>query len=712
MLNRQITTTSFGQRYTFRLRNSGSLPKSLVPERFSDLSLALQFVRTLNLPTSHWRSFTHFGSTLNYSGWRSSNPWAKIDHFIARCLVRGEIQAFKIRATVSLVSSKAQRQFKNDYGKSYHFFPASSLLSSKPKKVESITTKESALTLIKKLNLSKPQLIELNKALDLPCDVDYLKLNDILSEALANSEVIIVTEEPHLKSSPDQDASSEAATDSAADTSPHPTANSGSSDDSDKNKDDEEKVICKLTKLIVSCAHDGRKQEVTSKSAATPTLDVVASETATRGFDKIKATIEVDAPCGSHTSSSSSISPKPAKTVKGSLENTYHLACSPVSNPLRYLWLPSIKPTTYKIAASSCERFSPASVAVNVYPKIKWNVAVGYSFGREDASQGSAIVDGNKVAKNEHKSNAGKFVGKMEYHYDEDKRDFTNEYKNGIDEILTNIDGVRDKVDTFLSKLGEDAPVKLKVFWPQLNIKYETELAEDSASAEVNSSYALSVSANPLIGLRGSLDLFPVILKAAKANPAAASIASILEVAMDGVGHDEGVASLKADIQLLFKLETKVTIDFSTKGHNGKDDAKAKAEQAIEMVFKLEGIVGVKGHAWIIKFQKSYRAGIKTGFVGKVVVERDDVGYFWYSRFLFNGLVVYFTKYEKLEKSVEAADSKRNKYKKLPDKLMDTSTREWTWIEPDPDDGAPSDTDTPAGTAATQSANKHYIIKF
>ncbi len=715
MLNLKTIKAASGQCYALRLSNQANLPQSVKPETFWDEWTALQFVKSLNVIEAYWQYLAMSCQAFSYDGWRNSNPWSDIQSFIAHCLIRGSIQVYKVESSDTLRNTAGKRQFKNQYGREFQFLPAANLLTETSVEAQSITNIEEATSAINELNLSDDQTIDLAKSLNIPVPATSVnnaqELNNQVAKAVAEGDVVIVAAEEPAKPQPKMEIIEEVK--KAVDLGPHVVGGVVAAAEECTEKKVTEELICKLTKLTVSCDHDGRRQVVTKKTTTTPSLDVVASETSKRGFDKIKAVIEVDSSCPTHTSSSSTIQPSPAKTIKGSLENTYHLACSPVRNPLRYLWLPSIKPTTYKIAASTCDRFSPAAVEVNVFPKIKWNVNVGYSFGVEE-SKIEEVKPGKIYSpmKKEHNSKAGKFSGKMEFFYDEVKEDFSAEYKNGIDKVLSTLDHVRQKVDSFLDKLGETGPAKLEVFWPNLNIKYETEIAEDKSSPQVVTSYSLSVAANPLIGMKGSLDLFPLFLKAARFNPAAAPIVSVLEAAIEGIGNDNSIASMKADIQLVFSIETKVNIDFSTKGENGRDNVTPKAESAIEMAFQLEGLVGVKGHAWIIKFEKSYKAGIKTGFVGKVAVERDDVGYYWYSRFLFNGLIVYFTKYEKLEKSVTGSNRKKNKYSKLPDQMENSTTTEWTWIEPEPDVEAPTDTATSAGSAATQSSNRHYIIKF
>ncbi len=676
MLATRVVKNSTGEHFAFRLRN-GLLAQSLIPQRFRDEFQTLSFIRGLKVPNGHWQRLCQSMNHFSYDAWRNAHPWLSIEEYITQCLIKGDVQVFKVKSSEGLRLTQSKRQFKNEHGISYQFIPACQLLTSQPE-IKQTTSAEQIQKLLDTLKPSKEQLHDLIKSLEIPItaadSTDTKALTDKLTTSLTKGEVVItVAEEPNK---PELEEILLKAATKTLDLGPHET------ESADKEEQKEEEIICKLKKFTVSCAHDGRKQVVSPKTVGILNLDVVASEKAKRGYEKITATLQTDAPCGTHISSSSSIHPAPAKTIKGSLENTYHLACAPISNPLKVLWLPSIKPTTYKIAARSCENFTPSSVEVNVFPKIKWNVKVGYSFEGNDK---------------------GKFSGEVSLKYDEEERKLVADYKKNIETVLQKIDWIKTKIDLFLKKISDGSPIKLELYWPNLNIEYKAELKEDKKSPEVVSSYSLDIAASPLIGMKGSIDIFPVLLKAARSNPAAASIASILEKVVEGVGNENSFASIKADIQLVFSIDTKVSIKFSTSGENGKDNREPKAEQAIGMDFQLEGVIGAKGHVWIIKFEKSYKAGIKTGFVGKVIIERDDKGYFWYSQFIFNGLIVYFTKYEKLEKSITGNDRKKNKYSKLPNQVENSSTKQWTWIEPDPDEGS---------SRSPSVSNKHYIIKF
>jgi len=72
---------------------------------------------------------------------------------------------------------------------------------------------------------------------------------------------------------------------------------------------------------------------------------------------------------------------------------------------------------------------------------------------------------------------------------------------------------------------------------------------------------------------------------------------------------------------------------------------------------------------------------------------------------------VTFTKYEKVEKSVQNDSDIEDLYG-IPDSSENSTSKDFVWIEPDPDEEAPSDIDTSSGTTATQQTNRHYLVKF
>ncbi|SMF15365.1 hypothetical protein SAMN02745866_00999 [Alteromonadaceae bacterium Bs31] len=705
-----IVYDHFGGAYVF---TQSSAPNSQTLS-FSDITYARQFLRKLDIASAELEAM--FPSLLDapYSG-----PETFLDK-LAHLLCQGRLKVAEY-AAIERLKKAGSVTFRRGTGSPISILPAAAVASDGTAAAAKPTVSyQKAKAIIEELEMSDEQAQALVSELKIPAaagqqasvvaappnaaPASVAPAKEQLAQAVADGQVVIEEQPRRPKASEKSSAepANTAGTRRADKVAPEPAAAAVQ-----QQAKEEEEPECKLTKLTVMCNHDGRKQEVTAATGTTLELDVVASETNKRGFEKIKATVDTSAPCGSHTQSSSSIFPAPEKTEKGSLENTYHLACKPIRNPFKVLWLHSIDPSRYNIKASSCDSFRPAAVNVNVFPKVSWSASVSYGLGSAESASGNPA----KPYSFENKPAA--FKGKVEYNYDEKKEDLALTYKREINQVLKKFDWVKNKLDYFLRKISDGkTPVQLEIAWPSFSLTYKAALEEDKAKPVVKSTHELAFAAAPLLGLKGTVDLFPIILKASKANPAAAPIVAILEAAMEGVGNDKSVASLQADISLKFSIGTAVNINFSAKGANGEDDKDVKSEQSLNLEFQLEGTVGAKGHIWVIKFEKSYKAGMKTGFVGKVVITRDEVGYYWYSRFLFNGLIVYFTKYEKLEKSVGENEDAADLFDDVPDDIENSSTTEWTWIEPDPDEEATDDTVTDPGTPQAQENNRHYLVRF
>lgn len=700
--------TVFGEGYIVRSSMEGEIRQTTEPPLFfSDTLSAKRFLRNFTAEPQFWASVAH-----KYANYRDLGPNVTPLDLISQLLVSRSIQIFKVPELHEYSRSKA---FRDRNGDQVSLVAAAAVVAESSTRIRDILNPQAAEELLDNLSLDNDGLEDIVATLNLdpanhgglvaPLDsvgAASCSARDLVANALSSGQIVAQN-----VSSNSTNSQNEAQTEEApANQGPGDRPVEDSTEAAPPAEQTEEEPICELQKLTVACSH-GRSAEMTKDSVATLSLDVVASETAKRGFEKITASVNTSGVCGEHTNSCTSITPAPKSTKLEALKSEYQLACDPISNPLKVLWLPSITPRTYKIAAKACNAFSPRSVEVNVYPNVKWNLNIAYSTGgtetkRELTETGSSV---------EHKDKASGFSGKVEYHYDEWKEDFSVKYKTGIDTILSQLNWMREKVDQVLKQLSGSSSVALEVNWPQFSAMYETSLAETSGANTVDSTYNIKLEANPLIGLKGSLDAFPPLLKTAKSSVAWAPVAVILEAAMKGVGSDTSVASLKAELSLIFTVESVISLNFSASGTNGNSDTDCKSEQALTINLSFEGTVGAKGHIWIVKFEKKYKAGIKSGFTGKIIIDKDDTGFYWYSRFLFNGLVLYFTKYEKLEKDVSNTQMAGEDFFGVPDEAENSATIEKVWLKPSPDKDEPNNT-TGSTTGETDPSLRHYLIRF
>jgi len=75
-------------------------------------------------------------------------------------------------------------------------------------------------------------------------------------------------------------------------------------------------------------------------------------------------------------------------------------------------------------------------------------------------------------------------------------------------------------------------------------------------------------------------------------------------------------------------------------------------------------------------------------------------------------LIVTFTKYEKVEKTVDNDIELESIFDNTPSAMENSTSKEFVWMEPDPDTESPSDTETAQGSESTRATNRHYLVKF
>lgn len=687
LINSQLVKDHFGQYYKIQTSKDQPAPLSLDAEIFSSNAQASQFINNLQAPISFWSKIVNSETLIL----KSIGNETQLKEAVAELFSRGKLKAYKIDIPSLSEHAPEKRTVKDSNKNTHTFIPASSLLITNPREVRKFTNTTEANKYLKELSPNKVELQNLAKELDLPVTVADDKLLPLIAEGLAAGTLVVVVDRYSAPPSSGAEADGEVHSDKDAS-----KVSAGAAVVAPTKADEE--IICELTKFTAKCSHN-RSVDITDESENIVTLEVIASETYKKDFEKITATIEGNALCGEHLENSSSISPEPISTKKSSSSNIYTLSCEKFSSPLQNIWLPAVKPKSYKIYPNAHQTYSPSAIAVDVYPKIKWDGELAYSFGGKESKRADN--------KNEHKNTASKYTGKLELDYDGEKRDLAADYNDSIDQILTKLNWITNKVDKVLSYFDGGSSITLTVGWPNIKITYATELKEDAGSQAVISDYKLTLGASPLIEIKGSVDFFPVLMKSL---PATHGIYKVLEQIKKGIGSEKGIAHLEGEIKLELSVGSGVHVNFVSSGTNGQENNNNKVESKIDIQFRLEGSITAKGHAWVIKFEKSYKVGIKSGFVGKIIVDKDDEGFYWYSRFLFNGLVIYFTKYDKLEKEVS------NKASSLDflgiNNVATQSTTEWVCIKPDADEEAPYETERLEAQAELDSSDKHYLMKF
>ena len=683
-----------GESYKIQLPRESIAPKSLTPKSFWDEGSARQFVNSISVTNDFWLDIISQCGPLSGTQLSTSGD---IEKQVSHLMVRDQLKFYPVNLMNAVEHPPEKRVLKCSNNILYRFEPSSTLLFTSISETKNFKNVDEAKSFLTNLNSDNEKLTTIAKELniDIPttASVNEGETTEAISQSLASGQVVVIVDKTSSVPPPKKEVLNK------SDIGNRAAGLGAGSELEDETKDENKEKTCELTTFTVKCSHK-RSVEMKKGMIAVLELDVVASETYKKDFEKITATAKITDICGEHLNNTSSIQPAPKSTVKSASNNIYTLTCKPYTNPLQNIWLPSVQPISYKIAPSADKKFTPSSVIINVFPKIKWDGEVAYSFGGKESKRAE---NKKRNLENTHKNNPSKFTGKLELTYDGKKNDIAAEYKDSIEEVLNKLDWVRDKVDKVLSYFDGGESITLTVGWPNIKIAYSSELKE-SSGREVISDYRFSIGAAPLIEIKGSVDFYPVLMKSL---PVSHGVYKVLEQVKKGIGKEKDFAHLQGEIKLELTVSSAVNVNFVSSGTNGKDDNNNKAESSIDIQFQLEGSVSAQGHVWVIKFEKSYKVGVKSGFIGKVIVDKDDEGFYWYSRFLFNGLIIYFTKYEKLEKNI-TSNSRALRRLKL-DSIATSSTKEWVCIQPDPDEEAPYETE---GFEKLNASDKHYLLKF
>lgn len=696
-IQKSVVKNRFGEFYKLQLPRESNAQLTLKSEAFWNEESTQQFINNLTVPNGYWREIINEYNTMPSSSELTNN---EIEEKVAGLMMQGQLKLYPVDIPDIVEHPPEKRVLKGSDDILYRFTSISSLLLNDASETKRFKNTDEASAFISQLNPSNEQLTTIASELKINIPTTAAlnpseTINAIVEELISGNIVIIVD-----KTSSAPSTKKEALSNSDVGNREAGLGTDGNS--INESKKDNNNKICELTSFTVKCKHD-RSLEMKKGMAAILEFDVIASEKYKKDFEKITATAKITDVCGDHINNTSSIQPSPKSVVKSASSNIYTLTCEPYTNPIQNIWLPSVEPVSYTISPSADKKYEPSNVVVNVYPKIKWHGEMAYSFGEKESKRAE---NKNSALENTHTNKPSKFSGKLELTYDGKKEDIGSEYKDSIDEVLNKLDWVRDKVDKVLSYFDGGESITLTVGWPNIKIAYTSELKE-SKGREVVCDYRFSIGAAPLIKITGSVDFYPVLMKSL---PATHGVYKVLEQVKKGVGNEKGFAHLEGEIKLELTVSSAINVNFVSSGSNGKDNNNNKAESAIDIQFQLEGSVSAKGHVWVIKFEKSYKVGIKSGFVGKVIIDKDDEGIYWYSRFLFNGLVIYFTKYEKIEKEISNSSKKA---KKFGTKQLETnSTKEWVCIDPDPDEEAPYETEKLESQSELDTSDKHYLITF
>ncbi len=456
--------------------------------------------------------------------------------------------------------------------------------------------------------------------------------------------------------------------------------------------------LCQRNALTISCSH-GKSVTLDASIKYTPTLEIVASSLNGKSPDKIQLSSDITDICEQHkhghvTVSCDEIKASIIERGKITTFNAFAPNLNIRYNPIKYAWLPAIKPKIYTIyLGETCDDSLLAGAGKNItlhaYPKIAWDWGVNIGYGKDEYTL------------NENNKNKGQYQQKLTSKRfsisghvkltqdDQPPVELNNEFKQAIAGTVNQIESITALVDSVIGEFDQGKNPKVTVTWPNLNLNLKTEITEGSGKQANYRTigFDFGISAAPFFGLDVEVDILPIIAKPLDGGAISKWLIEEAQATIKkGMGNKDGLAYLQGEVSIIMKgtgalgFETHFKGDFSNSlsAKNGTIKKITGKPVTGKIEFSAEGKIDVKGHVLQVKVELVAGVGIKSGINLGIVVDCDEKGYYWQPEVAFTGLKVFVTKYVKVNVSMEG---KTGWGKKSKPKITTQRKKEYVWIK-------------------------------
>ena len=298
---------------------------------------------------------------------------------------------------------------------------------------------------------------ELSIQLPATASVNKSEIADAISQELVSGSIVIIVDK--TSSSPPTTKETLNKSDIGSRTT---GLGAGSSVTSETKAEDKEH-LCTLNKMTLSCKH-GRSVTLDPAKAIDPKtgnakavyLSVTSASKSSpqKDHEVLTAKIDITDKCGSHVKAPYSISSDSVQLVNENFGNVIKFYSPGEELNLttefhKYIWLPSIKPQSYKVYPPSFCNMSKfdgkaKSIKVNVYPDIKWDIGLDIGFGQikaSDSSPSDKKAAANNVIERKIEQEVFSISGKAKCTHGHDTIEFVSKFNNKFDAIKNEITG-------------------------------------------------------------------------------------------------------------------------------------------------------------------------------------------------------------------------------------------------------------------------------
>ncbi len=716
-----IIQDCFGNHYRLHIQGDAPVSLFLQAKQFSGAAFTERFVRDAQVSSVFWQRVLSRISARNFK------HRASLESRISTLLIRGTLKLYPIKhldeQERSASPAKTSVALPAVNGKDYTLAPASVLLVQPESRTQTFASQEQAVEFLTELKMDDAQRNDLATAMKIPAANQSPDTHiAAMAVALMENQFVIITSPPKITPRPKnsvENAPVESTADMPPSLGPHDEPGgiyartssviaAGAAVAAAPLQDTDTPPLCQRNSLTVSCQH-GQSVILGPDTKHMPSLDIIASSKAGKQADTITIKSDITDICPSHTSNHISIGgemiqvnhTEPGKT---STITAYAESLNIRSNPIKYAWLPRIKPKTYPIyPGTTCDnsklKDAGKGIQLNVYPKVAWDWEVAFGYGKDQHS-----LEENENSKGAYKKALSQkrfsIDGHIKLTQDNDTFELSSQFKQAVESSAQQIEAVTKLVDGVISRFDEGKEPKVTITWPNLKLKLKTELAEGKDHYR-SVAFDFGVSAAPFFGLNVEVDILPVLAK-----PLDGGIISkwLIEKAQasikKGMGNEDGLYFLKGEVSVIMKGSGTLACDAHFKGDfsNNSNRIEKVSGKPVEgkVEFSAEGKVDVKGHLLKVKVELVAGVGIKSGITLGMEIDSDDTGYYWQPQARFNGVKVYISKYVKVEEESGDGDEEFSMGQIVnPPNMTVKEIDEHVWIEEKP-----------------LTTNKHYFIEY
>lgn len=694
-----VVKHSSGESYKVLLPRETIPQLNLTPESFWNEGTARQFISNLIVSNDYWRDIVN---QCNSS--MSCLAPDDIEKQVSSLMMHDKIKFYPVKI-MDIVDHPPEKRALKLNNVLYRFEPSSSLLFnnvSETKKFKNIDEANEFLSEISN-NEEKLNIIahELNIQLPATASVSKSEIADAISQELVSGSIVIIVDK--TSSSPPTTKETLNKSDIGSRTT---GLGAGSSVTSETKAEDKEH-LCTLNKMTLSCKH-GRSVTLDPAKAIDPKtgnakavyLSVTSASKSSpqKDHEVLTAKIDITDKCGSHVKAPYSISSDSVQLVNENFGNVIKFY-SPgeelnlTTEFYKYIWLPSIKPQSYRVYPPSFCNMSKfdgkaKSIKVNVYPDIKWDIGLDIGFGQikaSDSSPDDKKAAANNVIERKIEQEVFSISGKAKCTHGHDTIEYVSKFNNKFDAIKNEITGQNALLSKIFGKFQEGDNHSVTLDLPKLSFNGTSSIAENNGTPDVNIRWDYNVKAAPLIGIEAKVDVLPMLLKSSGWGTLFLPLLSELK---EKYANPDGSVGVQLEASIVLSIAGKVSFNVNFSDSSFVNDEKSELRSLkFDVPFKCTGELKGSGHLLVFAVELGVTAELSSGFAYEMFMGADINGIYRSSILHFHGLIFEIKAYiagkrrAPGKKKQNTGPGKKNSQIMNDIKRQKSYDNKWTWIE-------------------------------